>query len=670
MAMTRWGIIGPGNIAQNFADGLQEASSGALYALASRNAERRARFADKYGIDQSKRYSDYEALVNDADIDAIYIATPHPFHAEQAILAMRAGKSVLCEKPAGLTASQVTAVTEVAAQNGVFFMEALMYRCHPQIARVLEIVRSGEIGDVKQITAAFGFRAGFDPASRLFDKSLGGGAILDVGCYPISFARLIAGAAIGQPFANPESLHATAHLGKSGVDEIATAFMTFPSGVTATCETAIAFSLDNIATIVGSLGRLVLLNPWMPGRDAGPSTASLVVITDNTSRNETITQSEHLFAFEAEVASRSVQEGKLQADSPAMSWADSIGNAQALDSWRHAVGYRVVTEEEDNNRPIPGVLPANVPRIPALSVAGVELPVSQLIMGCDNQQTIADGAIVWDAWMDAGGNAFDTAHIYSAGLHETVLGQWIRNRGVAKDIVVTVKGAHTPHCTPDAIGRQLTESLTRLGLESAPIYMMHRDNPDVPVGEFVDALDALHRAGRIGIFGGSNWSAERFIAANECAAANNLQPMRLLSNNLSLAVMQKPVWPGCISSHSPDMLRLLHAQQIVHFSWSSQARGFFLPEELRNRLPPDTAPDTCFGSADNEERRRRAQAIADERGVSVNAVALAWVLMQSFPSFALIGPRSPGEIVSTLPALQVALDEREHAWLNLQLDSR
>ncbi len=310
------------------------------------------------------------------------------------------------------------------------------------------------------------------------------------------------------------------------------------------------------------------------------------------------------------------------------------------------------------------------PRVPQRPLPGVDRPVSALIMGCDNKETLAEAAPVWDAWIEAGGNAFDTAYVYGGGRHEAVLGEWIAARGTADDIVVTAKGAHTPHCTPDAIGEQLVVSLERLRLESVPIYVMHRDNPDVPVGEFVDALNRLREAGKIGIFGGSNWTVERFAEANAYAKSRGLEPFRILNNNLSLAVMEHPVWPGCVTSNNEETLAFLTKNEVIHFSWSSQARGYFLPEDLRGRLPADTGPEACFGSERNAERRRRAEQLADERGVVAHNVATAWVLAQPFPSFALIGPRTADEIASTLPALALQLTPDEVAWLNLERDSR
>jgi aryl-alcohol dehydrogenase-like predicted oxidoreductase len=299
-------------------------------------------------------------------------------------------------------------------------------------------------------------------------------------------------------------------------------------------------------------------------------------------------------------------------------------------------------------------------------IQSIKLP---LILGCDNKDSWEEGAPVWDHWLAKGGNAFDTANIYGGGKHEKALGDWIKKRGVQKAVVVVAKGAHTPNCTPEAIGRQLTESLERLQLDHAPIYIMHRDNLDVPVGEFVDALNAERAKGRIGLFGGSNWSIARFGEAKRYAESKKLEPLSILNNNLSLAEMVKPVWDGCITSNTPDTLKFLRDTNTVHFSWSSQARGYFLPAELRNRLPEDTRPETCFGSKDNAERRHRAEALAARRGASANAIALAWVLQQSFPSYALFGPRTIEEMDASLTATGVELSPQEVAWLNLEAAS-
>ncbi|KMW59563.1 putative oxidoreductase [Candidatus Rhodobacter oscarellae] len=671
MDQVRWGIIGPGAIAGNFAQGLAECDSGRLEAIASRSPERRAAFGHRFGV--GLRFDSYAALIASDAVDAIYIATPHPTHAQLSIDALRAGKHVLCEKPAGLVAGEVVAVTEVAAQEGRFFMEGLMYRCHPQIARVVEMIQAGEIGAVRHISAQFGFAAGYDPASRLYDPALAGGAILDVGLYPVSFARLIAGAAQGLPFAEPLQVAGTGALTKDGVDETAFCSLLFEGGVTAELGTAISLAMENTATIIGTKGQIHLPDPWMPGRDAGPSDAVIVIRRDGEEcpqgREEHIKDPCILFAHEAELASSAILAGQTQAPAPAPSWADSIGTARVVDAWRAQAGYTLPAETPKGLRRIAGSMPAARPEMPMARIAGLDRDVSKLIIGCDNRDTLAEGAIVWDAWIEAGGNAFDTGFVYGGGRHEAVLGDWIATRGLAKEVVVIAKGAHTPYCTPRAIAAQLEISLERLQLDHAPIYIMHRDNLDVPVGEFMDALNALQAKGLIGAIGGSNWSVARFQEANAYAAANGLNPLTILNNNLSLARMEQPVWPGCISSNDPTTLGFLRDSGTAHLSWSSQARGYFFDVGTRTELPEDTNPDTCFASAGNAERRRRATALASERGVEPFQVAAAWVLEQSFPSFALIGPRSPGEIATTLPALAVSLSPREIAWLNLDTET-
>ena len=669
MTKVRWGIIGPGTIAKNFADGLAEADNAILVAIASRSDERRQVFGDTYNISDDLRFTTYETMVQSPDVDAIYIATPHPFHAEHSILAMRAGKHVLCEKPAGLIAGETVALTEVAAQEGVFFMEAFMYRCHPQMARLKELLLGSEIGAVRHISARFGFAAPFSNESRAYSKSLAGGGILDVGCYPMSFARFVAGVADGQDFANPTDVSGVAEMAPTGVDQTAYATLKFASGITAEIACAVSLNMDNTATIIGTRGQIQLSDPWTPGRNAGPSDTSIDVTVDGKTTTEIIRHPAHLFMFEAAYASAAILEGHRQPQSPAVSWADSIGNAHALDEWRHSVGYKLAIEDRTAPRIQVGTLP-DVPKMPMRSIEGVERPVSQLVMGCDNRNTVAEGALVWDAWMEAGGNAFDTGFVYGGGLHEEILGHWMTARGVNKEAVVIVKGAHSPYCTPRAIESQLSISLERLQLDKAPIYIMHRDNPDVPVGEFVDVLNQLQMDGKIGIFGGSNWTVERFEHANSFADRYRMSGFSVLNNNLSLAVMEKPVWPGCVTSNTPQTLAALRHQNTAHFSWSSQARGYFLPEDLRNRLPKDTSPETCFGGPENAERRQRAETLASERGVSAHNIATAWVLGQSFPSFALIGPRSAGEIASTMPGAALGLSANELAWLNLETDAR
>jgi predicted dehydrogenase len=490
---THWGIIGPGAIAHNFADGLAQSTQGKLVAISGRDPARRAAFGDRYALPENRRYTDVIPMLADPDIHAIYISTPHPWHAELSIAALRAGKAVLCEKPGGMNAAEVTAVTEVAAQEGRLWAEAFMYRCHPQIARVLEVLASGEIGQAVHIKTQFGFNAPFNATSRLYDLALGGGGILDVGGYPVSLARLIAGAAIGQSFADPVTVKGSGLLAETGVDKVAYGLLTFANGFTAEIACAVARNMDNRAIITGTNGQIIVDDPWVPGRNAGPSTTTIHVTSGGETRTETLGDARMLFAFEADLISRAIADSLPDAPHPALSRADSIGNNTTLDRWRAEVGY-VTAPERACPAVLRHVVPRGLPPMPMVTLPGLTTPMSQLILGCDNRNTVAEGAILWDAWMETGGNAFDAGFVYGGGNHEKVLGDWIAARGVADKIVVIAKGAHTPYCVPDAIGVQLDISLSRLGLAHVPIYIMHRDNPDVPVGEFMDALNALHKA--------------------------------------------------------------------------------------------------------------------------------------------------------------------------------
>jgi aryl-alcohol dehydrogenase-like predicted oxidoreductase len=248
---------------------------------------------------------------------------------------------------------------------------------------------------------------------------------------------------------------------------------------------------------------------------------------------------------------------------------------------------------------------------------------------------------------------------------ERLLGQWVNHRGLRDDVVIIAKGAHAPLCTPRDLTRQLQESLERLQTGHADVYMMHRDNPDVPVGEFVDCLNEHKSAGRIKAFGGSNWSIQRVQEANEYAKKHGKTGFAAVSNNFSLARMINAPWAGCISASGPAEREWFTKTKIPLLAWSSQARGFFVP----GRAAPDKFDDEqlvrCWYSDDNFERLRRVTQLAQQRSVLPINIALAYVLAQAFPTFALIGPRQLSETRTSFAALDIELSQREVRWLNL-----
>jgi predicted dehydrogenase/aryl-alcohol dehydrogenase-like predicted oxidoreductase len=658
-----WGIIGTGNIAGAFARGLAHSKTGKLVAVGSRRRESAEAFADKFNV--PRRHASYEDLLADPEVQAVYVAVPHPFHPEWAIKAAEAGKHVLCEKPLALNHPQAMAVVEAAAGHDVFLMEAFMYRCHPQMAQLVELIREGAVGEVRVIQATFAFQAGLNPEGRLFKLALGGGGILDVGCYPVSLSRLVAGVAQGKDFVEPLEVRAVGHLGETGVDEWSAAVLRFPGDIVAEVATGVRVGLENVVRIFGSEGHILVPSPWIVSREGGSS--KIVVQKRGAEPREVVIETDaYLYGLEADVVARDLN--RRQARPPAMTWEDSLGNMKTLDAWREAIGLRYPADTPEGwkvtvaNRPL-RVKPDHP--MPYGEIPGVGKRISRLFMGVDNQPTIAHASVMFDHFVEHGGNAFDTAYVYRGGQAEPLLGQWVRNRGVREEVVILDKGAHTPNCNPEALTRQLRESLDRLQMDYLDIYLMHRDNPAVPVSEFVDVLNEHKNAGRITVFGGSNWTAERLQAANDYARKKGLHGFSAVSNNFSLARMIDAVWPGCLSASTPEFRAWLTKTQLPVISWSSQARGFFT-----DRSGPGTTSDAelvrCWYSEDNFRRKARAEELARRKGVLPINIALAYVLNQPFPTFAIIGPRVLAETRTSLPALTVKLTPEEVRWLNLE----
>jgi predicted dehydrogenase len=337
-----WGIIGTGGIAKTFARALSASKTGWLVAVGSRSQAPADAFANLFNIGRS--HGNYDALLNDADVQAVYIATPHPMHMEWAIKAARAGKHVLVEKPLAINAADAKAMIDAAAAKNLFFMEAFMYRCHPQTARLVEILREKQIGEVRVIRASLSFQASFDAKSRLFDPALGGGGILDVGCYPASMARLIAGVAMGKDFADPIEIYGAGHLGKTGVDEWAMATLKFPGDIIAQLSSGISVNQENIVRIFGSAGSILIQNPWMI--DGANAEQGKIVLqrSDGETREIIVEAASTAFTYEADIAGDAILHGKTQAKAPAMSWNDSLGNMKTLDAWRKAIGLVYPTE--------------------------------------------------------------------------------------------------------------------------------------------------------------------------------------------------------------------------------------------------------------------------------------------------------------------------------------
>ncbi|WFU01850.1 aldo/keto reductase [Rhizobium sp. CB3171] len=658
----RWGIIGPGRIAQTFAEGVAHSRSGKLVAIASRNPNKPG-LGDNFP--GARIVNGYEALLADQEIDAIYIATPHTGHAEWAIKAIRAGKHVLVEKPIALSAYDAEAIYYEAKKAGVFAGEAFMYRVHPQTAKLIELVKSGVIGELRIIRSSFGFNMGtVKPEHRLFANDTAGGGILDVGGYPVSMARLIAGAVDGKPFLDPEKVSGVAHLGQTGVDEWASAVLKFPNNIIAEVSCSIMANQDNTLRIIGSDGRLEVKDFWFASGHKG-GIGKIELIKGAETQIVEVKEDRWLYSFEVDAAGDAIRVGQTEFAYPGINWADSIGNLRVLDQWRASVGLEY--EVEKATRRTTNIVGSPVTMgnsIPKRTIPGIAKPASIVTLGFEFFPNFAAASLTLDAFYEAGGNAFDTAYVYGAGKTESIFGDWHTSRKVPREEIVLIgKGAHSPLCYPDMIAKQLDQSLNRLKTDYVDIYFMHRDNPAIPVGEFVDAMDAEVKAGRIrGIFGGSNWTRARFDEAIAYAERNGKAAPAALSNNFSLAEMLDPIWAGCIAASDDEWKAWLNAKQIPNFAWSSQGRGFFTDRAGRDKRDDEELVRVWY-SERNFGRRDRAVELAQKLGRNPIHIALAYVVAQPFPVIPLIGPRTIAELEDSLSALDIKLTPEQVKWL-------
>ncbi len=313
----RWGIIGTGAITNKFAADLANLPDAAPYAVASRSQASADQFAAKFGM--PKAYQGYEAVMADPDVDAIYIGTPHPYHKENTIACLEAGKPVLCEKPFAINSADAIEMVNKAREKGVFLMEAMWTRFLPVQVQVQEWLKKGKIGDVLSLTCDFGFRTEFNPEGRLFNPELGGGALLDVGIYTISYASMV----FGQ---QPEKIKADAFLGESGVDEQNAQLFTYAEGQQAILSSAIRIATEHRARISGTQGSIVIPNFWH---------ATEATMTTNSGKSTTITGGSG-YQFEADEVAKCVKAGKLESDR--MPLDETIAIMQTLDSIRAQIG--------------------------------------------------------------------------------------------------------------------------------------------------------------------------------------------------------------------------------------------------------------------------------------------------------------------------------------------
>lgn len=318
MKKIAWGIIGLGNIADKFAKTLTAMNEVDLKGVASRNKEKSEVFGKRYGLSTDKCYGSYDELVKDEDIEAIYIAVPNIFHKAISILCLKNGKSVLCEKPVAMNEDEITEVINIAAKHKTFFMEAMKTRFLPVNQKVKQWIDEGRIGDVRLLQADFGFKAQFDPENRLFNKDLGGGSLLDVGIYNISYSSYIFGT-------SPTSIDNYKFIKKTGVDENASVILSYEDGKQALLYSAINVDTIRTANILGTKGRISI--PKFSNAD----TAYLII--DGTEEKIQIPFDINGMEYQIREVVKCINEGKIQSD--IMGWNESIETMKIMDKIRN-----------------------------------------------------------------------------------------------------------------------------------------------------------------------------------------------------------------------------------------------------------------------------------------------------------------------------------------------
>ncbi len=320
-------------------------------------------------------------------------------------------------------------------------------------------------------------------------------------------------------------------------------------------------------------------------------------------------------------------------------------------------------------------------------VTGVKKDVSRLCQGTDmigSGKLLDNSLAILDAAFEQGINCFDCAHIYGAdGDNEKTFAKWVHSRGVRDQIVLFDKVTHPitddDRITPEWIAKEIDISLDRLGFDHIEILALHRDDPRTPAGEIVDVLNEYNAAGKIGAFGGSNWEVSRVKEANAHAAANGRTPMTVSSPQYSLAEMVNPIWPGCVglggASRAGDR-EWYAANDVAIFSWSSLARGFLSgrvtregAEAAKDVVVEEDVVNAMYCEA-NFQRLDRAWELANEKGVSLPQIALAFVLAQPMKTHPFTGGANAEQIAQNVSCLEVELTAEELAWLDLTSDAR
>ena len=339
MQKVNWGIIGLGNIALKFAEGFKDVVNAKLFAVSSKNNKKIEKFKDYFSIEDRFCFDNYEDLLECQDIDIVYIALPHSLHHEWVVKCIKKEKNILVEKPATINFSQIIDIRNKLLNKNLLFSEAFMYRHHPQIIKVIELIKENTIGKLISMESFFGVDAltkknlfGFkkekkmSEKNRLYNKELGGGTILDLGCYPVSFSQFIASFVSGINLNNVDLINIKRENGSTGVDIDSYTELVFDKKFKSKVGASFKKNLGKETKIIGEKGEILIENTWH-GENG------LIEVNAEKNYKVEVKSYENIFSHEIENLSNSILEGKNELYYPAMTLEETMLNMKILEKW-------------------------------------------------------------------------------------------------------------------------------------------------------------------------------------------------------------------------------------------------------------------------------------------------------------------------------------------------
>ena len=325
--MIKWGIIGLGKMGRVFANAISEVENSKLICVASRSSNKLNIFQKDFKIKMENKFTNYKELIISKKIDAVYISTLNNTHVDLILECVKNNKKILCEKPIGLNLEEANLALTAIKKHDIFFYEAIAYRAHPQTKKILEVINSGEIGEIYKIEASFGFKVKkVKKDSRLFNKDFGGGAILDIGCYPISFFNLFC-----KKNEQLKLIKSNGTFSSTGVDDESTVEISVGQNIKANCKISFKENLENFCKIYGKKGAIKIPSPWLPAKKN-----YIEIINKNSYYKKFIKCEKSIYAKQIEIIS-DLFLGKLLDQTNYVNINESVEIMKFLDLWKSSL---------------------------------------------------------------------------------------------------------------------------------------------------------------------------------------------------------------------------------------------------------------------------------------------------------------------------------------------